>query len=547
LASRAAEETLFQRDVEQLAKLENFEPLAQCMEDREPLYASHARGFWGSRAERKVPWMSLVSLARAAVLLAQHAQVEKQWSAPADALGWFTSVGWEIDRQGEILFRDDANLPGALHAIRARLRRAYLRHLDKVNGAFSELVHHHGVSALGLSFAGEVLAKLRPPKDPMAVLVLDACRYDLGTRIAETLNRGEPAQRAEVFPARAPLPSITALGMPFALADDATALMVGLTNETPARWRVTGDGASHDLTIAEARREWLLRRFKLKPIATTDLKSLLEMAPPVPKDAGRLLFAFGDEFDSQGHEGELRFTGAEEFIERYARVISRLRDAGYTTVAVVTDHGFIHWEPEKDEVDALPTGELLWRSRRAVVGHGLKHPTAVSVPVTGSDLECCVPRSVNAFRTYGGMGFFHGGATLQELIIPVMIARWPKKAEKIGAILTPLGEITSINPRVEVKPIGTDQLPGIAADPRLMGRQVFVKIVDAKNGRRIFRSAQALKLQAEGPPLMITLAKDEGAKALRGTRVQVQLIDADNDEILDRCDAELKIDLEEWD
>jgi hypothetical protein len=46
---------------------------------------------------------------------------------------------------------------------------------------------------------------------------------------------------------------------------------------------------------------------------------------------------------------------------------------------------------------------------------------------------------------------------------------------------------------------------------------------------------------------MITLAKDEGAKALRGTRVQVQLIDADNDEILDRCDAELKIDLEEWD
>ena len=55
-------------------------------------------------------------------------------------------------------------------------------------------------------------------------------------------------------------------------------------------------------------------------------------------------------------------------IERYVRVVRRLRDVGYSTVAVVTDHGFLHWEPEKDEVDDPPTGEVLWRSRRAVVG-----------------------------------------------------------------------------------------------------------------------------------------------------------------------------------
>ena len=83
------------------------------------------------------------------------------------------------------------------------------------------MLYQHGVDALGLSFAGEVLAKARPTKDPMAVLVLDACRYDLGARLAETVEKGEPARRAEVLAARAPLPSITALGMPFALADEA--------------------------------------------------------------------------------------------------------------------------------------------------------------------------------------------------------------------------------------------------------------------------------------------------------------------------------------
>src|SRR5206468_2436427 len=205
-----------------------------------------------------------------------------------------------------------------------------------------------GLGALGLPFAGEVLAKVRPTKDPMAVLVLDACRYDSGARIAEMLDKGEPARRAEVQPAQAPLPSITALGMAFALAEDPGGLAVELVKETPSRWRVTARGGTQDLTVAEARREWLRGKLKLKPAATTDVKSVLDADPPGPKESGRLLFVFGDEFDIQGHEGELKFTGADDHIERYVRVVRRLRDAGYATVAIVTDHGFIHWDPEQD-------------------------------------------------------------------------------------------------------------------------------------------------------------------------------------------------------
>lgn len=547
LASRAAEEALFQKEVDHLAQLEDFDPLARRLEEREPSYGAHGRGFWGSRAEQKVPWQSLVSMARAATLLRQQVGVEKEWKTPRDAVAWFTVVGWEIDRQGEVLFRDDAGLPGGLHGVRARLRRGYLRHLDRSNAAFSEMLHHHGVDALGLSFAGEVLAKARPPKDPMAILVLDACRYDLGARLAEMLDKGEPARRAEVLAARAPLPSITALGMPFALADEAKALSVGITKDAPARWRVTANDGKEDLTAAEPRREWLRRRFKLKPPATTDAKSVLDSSPPGPKETGRLLFVFGDEFDTQGHEGELKFTGAEDHIERYVRVVRRLRDAGYSTVAVVTDHGFVHWEPEKDEVDDPPTGEVLWRSRRAVAGRGLKHATAVAVPVAGSELECRVPRSVNAFRTYGGIGFFHGGATLQELVIPVVVFRWPKKAEKVAAVLTPLAEISSVKPRVEVKAGGVGQSSMFGADAKMMGRQVVVKVVEPGSGRRIFRSAQSCKVDPDGLPVTLVLEREGGETCARGARLQVEVRDADNDELLDRCEVELKIDLEEWD
>ena len=198
-------------------------------------------------------------------------------------------------------------------------------------------------------------------------------------------------------------------------------------------------------------------------------------------------------------------------------------------------------------MDDLPTGELLWRSRRAVVGRRLKHPTAVAVPVKGSDLECWVPRSVNAFRTYGGIGFYHGGATLQELVIPVVVFRWPKKAEKVAAILTPLAEISSVKPRVEIKPGSGGQTSMFGADAKMMGRQVVVKVVEPGSGRRVFRSAQSYKVDPDGPPVTVVLEREGGETCPRGARLQVEVRDADNDELLDRCEVELKIDLEEWD
>lgn len=547
LASQAAEEALFLKEVDRLAQLDDFDELAKHLESREPFYAAHAHGFWGCRAEHAVPWHCLLSLARTAVVLKQHARAEVQWKSAHDAVDWFTSAGWEIDRQGDYLFRDDSTLPGGLHGVRARLRRAYLRHLDSSNAAFSDLLHHHGVDSLGLPFAGELLAKARPAKDPMAVLVLDACRFDLGARIAETLDKGEPVRRSDIQAARAPLPSITGLGMAFALADAAEGLVVELTKDASAKWRVTATEGSHDLTAAEARREWLRKRFKLKSSATTDVKAVLDAAPPGPKDSGRLLFVFGDEFDVQGHDGELKFSGADEHIERYVRVVRRLRDAGYSSVAIVTDHGFIHWEPDKDEVEDLPTGDVLWRSRRAVVGRGLKHRTAISAPVKGSDLECRVPRSVNAFRTYGGIGYFHGGATLQELVIPVVLFRWPKKSEKASVVLTPLSEIASLKPRIEVKPGGTGQAGLFGADAKMTGRQIVVKVVEPGSGRRLFRSPQSHKVDPEGLPIALALEREGSETCPRGTRLQVEVRDADNDELLDHCEVELKIDLEEWD
>lgn len=547
LASPGAEREQFKGEVAALESLEEFDALARRLEEREAFYAAHAIGFWGARAAERVPWDSLVVLARAAALIGRERAAERDWKSPGDAVAWFAGGGWEVDHQGEVLFRDLRGFPAALHPVRARLRRAYLRHLDRTNRVFSELLHQHGFGSLDLRFAGQVLAEVRPSREPAAVLVLDACRFDLGKRLQERLNRGEPKRRAEVYVARAPVPAITALGMPFALADDPGILTVEVTPGSPARWSVRGRGGDDDLTSHEARREWLRRRFKLKADATRRVKEILDDTPPAPKEAGRLLFVFGDEFDKQGHEDELSFTGAEDLLDRYTRAIGRLREAGWWTVVVVTDHGFIHWDPEPDEFVRPPEGEILWRSRRAVVGHNLEHPTAVKTTVPQSQLQCCVPRSVVAFETYGGLGFFHGGATLQELVISVVVARWPRKAEKAPVVLTRTAEIVSLRPRIELRPGATDLFGTANADDKTTGRQVVVKVVEHDTGRRIFRSTESVKIEPNGPAIALTLEHAPGQACARGTRLRIEVRDADNDELLDHCDVELKVDIEEWD
>jgi hypothetical protein len=267
------------------------------------------------------------------------------------------------------------------------------------------------------------------------------------------LNQGEPSPRAAISQAIAPIPSITALGMPFTLPGISACLNIELNTTKDASWSVTAEGFSGNLSQAEKRQEWLKKKYKLKDHAMLTIENVLnqKMADLISvKSLGKLVFVFGDDFDD--HDEKLKPLGLDQILELYARVVRRLRSAGYSKVLVVTDHGFFHWDPETDEVQPKPVGEILWTSRRAMVGHNLKHPTAISCKVTRSNLDCSIPRSINAFKTYGGLGFFHGGATLQELIIPVVVVQWPKKAQKIAAVLKPVAQIVSLAQKIEVAP-----------------------------------------------------------------------------------------------
>ncbi|MEI6045123.1 MAG: PglZ domain-containing protein [Chloroflexota bacterium] len=551
LASPIAEKTLFQVETERLAAIDSFEDLTRRLEAGVSNYQTHAGGFWGQKATEKVRWNQLAEMAEIASLLSSQSGVEKNWYAPQDAIKWFTAKGWQVDGASESLFVEDSNIAGALLGVRHKLRKAYQRHLSQINTAFSELLTHNDLEEVGLPYTSNLVKELvekASTKEPVAVLVLDACRYDLGNRLAELLNQGEPTKRAEVETARAPLPSMTGLGMPYCLPIDSHKLRVELPEKDKSSWRVTAEGFEGDLTILGQRKEWLMRTLKLKENALMSVEQLLESGDNLTtKQLGRLVFVFGTEFDLDGHEGQLKIKGSDHHIDRYAKVVRKLRTGGYTTVLVVTDHGFFHWNPESHEVEPKPAGEVYWTSRRAVVGLNLHHPSALKFKVSGSKLECRVPRSVNAFKTYGGLGFFHGGATLQELIIPVVVARWPKKATKIDVVLKPITHITSLSQRVEVAPASNSQYDLMGnLDEKLLGRQVLVKVLDEKGEKTLFKS-KIVALEPGGETQILTLEKVAGAEAAMNSPVEIRVFDADNDDLLDQRKVTLRVELTDWD
>jgi hypothetical protein len=542
-SSRAVEETLFTITADRLDRLEEVDVLAAELEKSGQVYRDREIGFWGKDATNCIGWRYLSELSGVAALLVENRNSEDAWKKLSDVIEWYTTRGWQLDQAGEQLFKESADLPKQLHRIRARLRRGYLRTMDRIGREFSELLSKAPAKVFSLPTAGEIaLAELESHNTPTAIIFLDACRLDLGWRLAGLLNQGEPAQRANVQAAIAPIPSITALGMPFALPIKREQLHVDLAIDNKS-FEVTADGFDGDLKWAEQRRKWLKQNF--------DVKDWLEMDEVLDGDSlkksGRsrkLIAVHGDEFDS--HDGQLKLTGADDHLKRYVQAVRKLRDAGYHRVIIVSDHGFFHWQPDDHEIeDEQPTGKVLWKHRRAMVGHGLSHPSAVRLKIPQSDLDVVVPRSTNAFRTYGALGFFHGGATLQELVIPVIVASWPSKARKVNVVLKPVANIASESPRIQVQAAATGQL--FNSDINLLSRRVLVKIKNPSSGKVVFKHNESFNIEPEGAALTIQLNIVAPKPEMPyGTPLIVEVLDADDEELLAREDVELKIDISDW-
>jgi hypothetical protein len=156
------------------------------------------------------------------------------------------------------------------------------------------------------------------------------------------------------------------------------------------------------------------------------------------------VFVTSQEIDRHGEaedaDGEAR-RYIDEVLDKLRKGIRRLAALGIRDVILAADHGHLFGEAIESgmKIDA-PDGRVADSHRRVWVGRGGNTPEGcLRIPASrvglGGDLEMVLPRGLACFTVRGGStSFFHGAASLQELVIPaaVLTTKGLPPAEKEG-------------------------------------------------------------------------------------------------------------------
>jgi len=260
----------------------------------------------------------------------------------------------------------------------------------------------------------------------VCVIISDAMRYEIGDELL-SLIRQEDRYSAELEPALSMLPSYTQLGMAALLPnkelsiadnDTGTVLVDGQSSQgTANRIKILASVASTRSTACKAD--------ELMAMKGDDCRAFVRDHDVIYIYHNRI-DATGDKRDTE----ERVFEAVEDTLQDLIRLIKKLTSANASNLLVTADHGFIYQNRAIEESDFsgidAEGDQILYRDRRFVLGKGLKESTSLHgftsdrLGLVG-EMEVQIPKSINRLRQKGsGSRFVHGGASLQEVVIPVI-------------------------------------------------------------------------------------------------------------------------------
>lgn len=161
-----------------------------------------------------------------------------------------------------------------------------------------------------------------------------------------------------------------------------------------------------------------------------------------------LVYILHDTIDKVGHSNNPMevIAACKRTIEQLAKLIKSLHVAyNVTNVVLTSDHGFLYNDmlfEEKDKItvteDALEKKPRYYITKSNSPIHGvLKFPLS-EVSAMNDNVFVAVPEGTNRFAVQGGgYNFVHGGASLQELIIPMIHSKNKKNniKQKVNVVL----------------------------------------------------------------------------------------------------------------
>lgn len=264
--------------------------------------------------------------------------------------------------------------------------------------------------------------KIKPLSTKTAVIISDALRYEVAVQLMQELS--EKKHTAQIEAALAMLPTETKY------CKDALLPHGDL--------RLQGDTMFVDANIVNTveDRAAQLARYRSDSLAVKYSEVRKYSDANREKLQKQLVYIYHDEIDVNSHKKPERLGAVcEEVVDELKKFIATLHASyNFTNVIVTSDHGFLYNDKEFVEKDKhkvvedsieLKTRYYLTKSATPSedVAFGItKLPLEQVSGMTYQDgVFVAVPNGSNRFYAPGGgYSFAHGGATLQELIIPVV-------------------------------------------------------------------------------------------------------------------------------
>ncbi len=256
------------------------------------------------------------------------------------------------------------------------------------------------------------------------VIISDALRYESASELRERILL-EDRYTATLTAVLGSLPSYTQLGMASLLPHE----VLTFPEETDI---VFADGMS---TQGTTNRTKVLQKAYAGSIAIGAEDFLKMKASTEGRDFIKpfnVVYIYSNHIDKIGDdktsEGKV-FEATETEFEHLLRILKHINNMNGYNMIVTADHGYLYQHNRLDETDFTdfsPTGKVYKNSRRFVLGKGLQPDAAVQkwdgeTLGFGDGTEALIPKSINRMRIQGaGSRFVHGGASLQEIVVPVL-------------------------------------------------------------------------------------------------------------------------------
>jgi uncharacterized protein (TIGR02687 family) len=263
------------------------------------------------------------------------------------------------------------------------------------------------------------------------VIISDALRYEvaeeLGTRIRQK-DRFDAALDAML----GVLPSYTQLGMAALLPH--TTLAHSADGDPVLVDGQRSDGTVNRNKILEPVDGFAIQAEEVLAMGNRELKQLYT--------EHQVFYVYHNGIDAAGDKAATErsvFEAADTTLDTLVKLVKKLASANATNIFVTADHGFLYQDSPLADTGYLSTkpqgDDLAVVNRRYVLGRGLKDDPAFTTfePAQvglASDLQVQIPKSIHRLRLPGaGSRYVHGGAALQEIVVPVLAINKKRKSD----------------------------------------------------------------------------------------------------------------------